>query len=151
MLIQLLRHLPIALYLTLSWQIYTVKLADAPLLCENFLTQWGKKPKQLTFVGCNYEKNVQSDRSIAKYTVKGTEATIIESFLRQNFQMAPLKFRCCGWEPVTVPGSDRRYGTYRDRSGYYYEISMGSEETVEKNWDKISIFYVSVTKFMSDI
>jgi Domian of unknown function (DUF4952) len=151
MMINLLRQIPIIVFLTLSWQFSTIELADAPILCDNFLAKWGKHPPELKFVGCSYEKNIQSDRSIARFTVKGTDAKEIESFLRKNFQMAPLKFRCCGWEPVTVTGSDRRYGTYRDRSGYDYQISMGSGETLEKNWNRIPEFHVHVTKFMSDI
>jgi Domian of unknown function (DUF4952) len=148
---QLLKQILIVLLLTSSWQFSNVELANTPPLCDDFLQKWGKKPQELNFFGCNYEQNSQSDRSIAKYTVKGTEAIITESFLRQNFQMAPLKFRCCGWEPVSVPGSDRRHGGYRDRSGYYYEIVMVSGETLEKNWNRIPNFYVFVTKFMSDI
>jgi Domian of unknown function (DUF4952) len=151
MMIHLLRQIPIVVFLALSWQIYTIKLADTPPLCENFLEKWGKNPPKLKFVGCGYEQNIQSDRSIAHYTVQGSKATSIESFLRENFQMAPLKFVCCGWEPAPVPGSDRHYGTYRDRAGYYYEIVMGSGETLEHNWDLIPEFHVHVTKFMSDI
>jgi Domian of unknown function (DUF4952) len=148
--VQLLKQIPIFLLFTLALQIPAIELADAPILCDNFLAKWGKHPPQLKFVGCSYEKNLQSDRSIARYTVKGTEAKTIESFLHQNFQMARLKRVCCIWEPIAIPGSDRRYGTYRD-AGYYYEIVMGSGETLEREWDRIPEFYVSVTKFMRDI
>jgi Domian of unknown function (DUF4952) len=151
MITPLLRQILIVLLLSLSWQFLTVKLANTPPLCENFLAKWGKNPPELKFASCRYEPNSQSDRSIAQYTVKGTEAKVVEGFLRTNFQMAPLQRVCCIWEPVSVPGSDRRYGTYRDGNGYYYEIVMGSGETIERDWDKIPEFYVQVTKFMRDI
>lgn len=148
---RLLRQLSIVLLFVLAGQFLTIKLADTPPLCENFLKKWGKDHPKLKFVGCSYEKNIQSDRSIANYTVKGTDAIVMENFLSRNFKMAPLKFVCCGWEPLSVPGSDRRYGTYRDRSGYYYDILMGSGETLERNWNRIPEFHVQVIKFMSDI
>jgi hypothetical protein len=150
MMINLLRQIPIIVFLTLSWQFSTIELADAPILCDNFLAKWGKHPPKLKFVGCSYEKNIQSDRSIARYTIKGTDAKEIESFLHQSFQMARLKRVCCIWEPTAIPGSDRRYGTYRD-AGYYYEIVMGSGETIEREWHRIPEFHIHVTKFMRDI
>jgi Domian of unknown function (DUF4952) len=151
MIVQLLRPIPIVLLFLLAWQFSTTKLSETPPLCENFLEKWGQYPPKLKFVGCGYEKNIQSDRSIAKYTIKGIDAVKIELFLHENFQMAPLKFVCCGWEPVAVAGSDRRYGTYRDRSGYYYEIAMGSGETIERNWNRIPEFHIHIIKFMRDI
>lgn len=149
--VSLLRQVLIILGLSLSWQAYAIKLAHTPPLCEDFLANWQKKPKELQFSGCRYEYNPQSDRSIAQYTLSGTKARVVESFLGKNFKMAPLKFICCGWEPTSLPGSYQRYGGYRDRSGYYYEIIMGSGETLEKDWDKIPNFYVSVVKYMRDI
>jgi hypothetical protein len=151
MMAQFLKRIPVVLLFTLAWQLPTIELADAPILCDNFLEKWGKYPPKLKFVGCSYEKNIQSDRSIARYTVKGTDAKTIESFLHQNFQMARLKRVCCLWEPKALPGSDLRYGAYRDRAGYYYEVVMGSGETSEHNWERIPEFHVQVTKFMQDI
>jgi hypothetical protein len=146
-----LRQILIVLLLTPLWQFLPIESANTPPLCGNFLAKWGKQPQQLKFVSCKYEPNSQSDQVIAHYTLKGTDAKIVEGFLRANFQMAPLKRVCCIWEPVSVPSSDQRYGTYRDRSGYYYEIVMGSGETVELDWQRISTFNVQVTKFMRDI
>jgi Domian of unknown function (DUF4952) len=149
--VQLLRQIPIILLFTLVWQLPAIDQANTPPLCENFLAKWGKQTPQLRLTGCKYQPNIQSDRIVALYTLKGTEAKFVEGFLMTNFQMAPLKFVCCGWEPISLPGSDRRYGTYRDRAGYYYEIVMGSGETLERNWHRIPKFYVSVTKFMQEI
>ena len=149
--VQLLRQIFVVLPLILAWQICTIKLADTPPLCDNFLDKWGKNPPNLKFVGCGYEKNPQSDRSIAKYTIKGIDAAKIELFLRENFQMAPLKFVCCVWQPTASIGSDQRYGTYRDRSGYYYQVIMSSGETLERDWHQIPEFHIYVVKFMRDI
>ncbi len=145
------RKFLIAALLTLLWQLSTIEQAHTPPICENFLAKWGKQPQQLNFASCRYEPNSQSDRVVAVYTLTGTEAKIVEGFLQTNFQMAPLKFVCCGWEPISVPGSDRRYGTYPNQSGYYYEIAMGSGETLERNWQRIPTFQVWVTKFMREI
>jgi Domian of unknown function (DUF4952) len=147
----LLRQILIVSLLTLSWQLLPIEQAHTPPICENFLAKWGKQPPQLNFAGCRLEPNIQSDRAIALYTVKGTEAKSIEGFLQTNFQMAPLKFLCCGWEPISVPGSDRRYGGYRVQSSYHYQIAMGSGETLERNWQRIPTFHVWVTKFMREI
>lgn len=149
--VQLLRQIPIVLLLTLGWQLPVIDRVNTPPLSENFLAKWGKQIPQLRFTGCKYQANIQSDRVVALYTLKGTEAKTVEGFLMTNFQMAPLKFVCCGWEPISLPGSDRRYGTYRDRASYYYEIVMGSGETVERNWQRIPEFQVRVTKFMREI
>ncbi len=151
MITTLLRQILIVSLLSLSWQFLTVKLANTPPLCENFLAKWGKNPPELKFASCRYEPNSQSDRVVALYTLTGTDAKIVEGFLQTNFQMAPLKFVCCGWEPISVHGSNRRYGTYANQSGYYYEIAMGSGETLERNWQRIPTFQVWVTKFMRDI
>jgi Domian of unknown function (DUF4952) len=149
--IQLLRQIPIILLLTLVWQLPAIDRAHTPPLCENFLAKWDKQTSQLHFTGCKYQAHIQGERVAAIYTVKGTEAKVVESFLMSHFQMAPLKFICCGWEPTSLPGSTRRYGTYRVQSGYYYEIAMGSGETLERNWQRISTFQVSVTKYMRDV
>jgi hypothetical protein len=151
MIIQLLNKLPIILFLALSLPFFTTEIVQAPYSCEDFLEKWGRNPKELKLLTCKYEKNSQSDRSISHYIVKGTDAAIVETFLHKNFKMAPLKHICCGWEPTSVPGSDRRYGTYRDRNGYYYEIVMVSGETLERDWNRIPNFHVYVTKFMQDI
>jgi Domian of unknown function (DUF4952) len=151
MITPLLRQILIVSLLTLSWQFLPIEQAHTPPLCENFLAKWGKQPPQLKFTSCRYEPNSQSDQVIAQYRVIGTEAKIVEGFLHTNFQMASLQRICCIWEPIAVPGSDRRYGTYRDRAGYYYEIVMGSGETVELDWHRIPEFQVWVTKFMREI
>ncbi len=148
---QLSRQIAIGLLAILSYQLLKIDRSITPASCENFLDQWGGKPPELKFAGCRYQKGGQSDRLIANYEVVGTQAKTVENYLHQKFKMARLQRVCCLWEPRSVPGSDARYGHYLDRDGYYHEIVMGSGETLEQDWHRIPIFYVSVAKFMSDI
>jgi hypothetical protein len=118
--------------------------------CEDLLEKWQKRPNKLEFSNCKYVKHPQFDRLVSTYVVPGKDAASIESFLRKQFQMSPLRFVCCGWEPGIIGTQTNipKYGNYRDRDGYDCEITMTSEETVEKNWKKIPKFYVRVTKFL---
>jgi len=60
--------------------------------------------------------------------------------------MGKLVFECCGWFP-----KNGQEGTFRRShpmaSGAYaaYSINMASEETVERQWDKIEYFYIELT------
>jgi Domian of unknown function (DUF4952) len=146
----LLKQIMISLLATLSYQMWTIDRSITPASCENFLKQWDDQPTELKFSGCKYQKGGQSNQLIANYEVKGTEAKIIETYLHQKFKMARLQRVCCIWEPRSIPGSDARYGHYLDRDGYDHEIVMGSGETLEKDWQKIPKFYVSVAKYLSD-
>jgi hypothetical protein len=123
--------------------------------CEDFMEKWQKKPKELQFSSCKKMKNPQTESLVASYTVEGKNAAKVETFLRQNFKMEPLKFLCCGWEPTT--NTDKynlpRYGGYVDRDGYKYEIAMHSGETLVNNrqhWDRIPKFYVRVTRYLQE-
>lgn len=122
------------------------------IACEDLLEKWQKKPNELKFSSCKYEKHAQLDRLVSTYVVRGTDAAIVERFLRKEFQMSPLRFVCCGWEPSVVSTKDTvntpRYGIYKDRDSYDCEISMTSGETLEKNWHLIPRFYVRVTKYL---
>jgi Domian of unknown function (DUF4952) len=124
------------------------------IACEDLLGKWKKKPNELKFSNCKYKKHAQVDRLVSTYVVKGTDAAIIERFLRKEFRMSPLRFVCCGWEPVVVGNgqtiNNPRYGIYQDRDGYDCEISMTSGETLEQNWHLIPEFYIYVTKYLGD-
>ncbi|MBW4618512.1 MAG: DUF4952 domain-containing protein [Cyanosarcina radialis HA8281-LM2] len=129
--------------------------SPATPVCEDFLGKWDKKPKELQFSSCKKMKNPQTESLVASYSVKGKDAAQVESFLRQNFKMEPLKFLCCGWEPTTAVDKPNlpRYGGYRDRDGYKYEISMYSEETLVNNrqhWNRIPKFNVRVTRYLQE-
>jgi hypothetical protein len=109
----------------------------------DFLSQWQLKPKELQLASCDLEHR-QMDMLIANYTVKGTDAAIVEKFLRARFKMGKLRFVCCGWEPAG------KNGVYQDKDNYSYAISMSSGETIEKDWHKIRQFYVVITKYLTD-
>jgi hypothetical protein len=153
MTIDLLRTATIVSLVILLSQFSSVKQANTPRpddLCENFLKKWGGIPKELKFSSCKFEKGEQSDKLVSEYIVKGTDAAIVESFLHKKFKMSRLQHVCCNWEP-TMTSNGQHYGSYHDRAGYYYEISMGSGETVERDWNRIPLFYIHVTKYMSEI
>jgi Domian of unknown function (DUF4952) len=113
-----------------------------PLECRDFLADWQQKPKELHLFGCPIAPRTQYQSITAKYTVTGTDTAKVEKFLRQKFRMSKLRFVCCGWES--------RNGSYRDSAGFYYEIAMTSEETLEKNWRKIPEFHVWVKKYITE-
>lgn len=144
------RQITIVLLSIISCQFGAVDRSNAPAFCENFLAQWGKTPPELKFSGCKYQPGGQSNLLIAEYVVTGRDAKIVEQYLHAQFKMALLHRVCCIWEPGIVEGSPR-YGSYVDRDGYYYQIVMGSGETIEIDWPKIPLFHIQVSKFMSDI
>ena len=109
----------------------------------DFLSQWQIKPKELKLASCDLEHS-QMDLLIANYTVKGTDAAIVEKFLQARFKMGKLRFICCGWEPAG------KNGFYKDKDNYSYAISMSSGETIERDWHKIKQFYVTITKYLTD-
>ena len=84
------------------------------------------------------------------YRIPGKYARYAESVLVRRFGMGKLRFACCGW----FPGRGKRGaadGTFRHShlmsNGAYaaYGISMSSEETLEKQWDRIEYFYITLT------
>jgi Domian of unknown function (DUF4952) len=108
----------------------------------DFLKQWHLQSKKLILADCEL-KHGQMDLLIATYTVKGQDAAIVEKLLQQRFQMGKLRFICCGWEN---PGQN---GWYRWDS-YSYQIGMSSGETIERDWNKIDRFYITITKYLTD-
>ena len=66
--------------------------------------------------------------------------------------MSPLQFVCCGWESISN-SEGRRYGTYIDHRGYYYEIRMYSGETLisaQLKREDIPYFYVEIIGFLEE-
>jgi Domian of unknown function (DUF4952) len=120
-------------------------------VCEDFLGRWGTKPVELAFTQCKRIENPQFDRLESSYVVAGADAAKVEKLLQQKFNLAPLRFVCCGWESTSGDANRPSHGSYRDREGYYFQISMGSDETVlrdRKNWPNIPQFHVRVTKYL---
>jgi hypothetical protein len=109
----------------------------------DFLSQWQIKPKELKLASCDLTHR-EMDILVANYTVKGTEAAIIEKFLQARFQMGKLRYICCGWETAD------KNGVYQDKNNYSYAISMSSGETLERDWHKIKQFHVTITKYLTD-
>lgn len=77
------------------------------------------------------------------YKISGAYARTAETILFKKYGMNKLIFECCGWFPKNgQKGYFRR--SHRIASGEiaFYTISMYSEETIEKQWDKIKSFYI---------
>ncbi len=130
--------------------------------CSDFLESWNKKPNTLTFTGCKRIENAQADRLVATYEVIGAQAEIVESALKEDFDMPALRFLCCGWETTYVPTDAERaagtelstQGRYIDGNGFDFYIDMGSTETLvqeRENWSDIDKFYVRIETALGDI
>jgi Domian of unknown function (DUF4952) len=118
---------------------------DVTLLeCAESLEIWDRHaPPQLKLSSCQVESG-QLEVLVVRYTVKGADVTKVEKILRQKFRMGKLRFVCCGWT------TDYQKGFYRDKSGYYYEVTMSSPETVEQNLHRIPEFEVTVQKYLTE-
>jgi hypothetical protein len=129
----------------------TVCRPPANAVCEDFLETWGMKPAKLAFTQCKRIKNPQFDRLESSYVVAVADAARVEEFLQRKFNLAPLRFLCCGWESTSGKANRPSHGSYKDKEGYFFQIAMGSDETLlrdRKNWPNISQFHVRVTKYL---
>lgn len=80
------------------------------------------------------------------YVISGRHARAAEAMLMHRYGMGKLVFECCGWFPEKgKTGYFRRSHRMADGSEAIYVISLSSEETAEKDWQKISRFYVTLT------
>lgn len=123
--------------------------------CEDLIAKLIDKPKELQFLECQKNQTAQSDLLVALYQVPGGYAAKVEGYLQQKFNMSKLHFLCCGWEPAVfsqrgiLPG----HGFFRDERGYYYEVTMFSEETTiaqRREWKNIPFFYVKTIVLLQD-
>ena len=107
--------------------------------CSNFLVDLGIKSDKLIFTGCTngigFGTNLPAQT--ASYKISGKDVKFVEQMLISRFKILPLKFACCGWD--TPP-------TFFQEDNIYYTVWMSSDETLEKDWDKIQHFYVNVEK-----
>ena len=86
----------------------------------------------ITYATCEPSEMGAQLRSVtATYRVSG-DPKAVEAELTNRFGMAPLVFRCCGWEP-TNPSA----GQYTTADGYSVVVTMASGETIERDWSKI--------------
>lgn len=80
------------------------------------------------------------------YSLPGKYARTTEAMLVRKYGMGKLVYECCGWSPAKgKAGNFRRGHAIADGTFVSYEISMGSEETAEKQWDKIENLYITLT------
>jgi hypothetical protein len=80
------------------------------------------------------------------YTIPGKYARAAEANLIRKYGMGKLVFECCGWSPSKGKmGVFRRAHRLANGAYAHYEISMGSEETVERQWGKIGNFYITLS------
>lgn len=122
------------------------------LTCVDLIKEFGNLPSELKFQGCELSNESQLRVLRARYQVSGREATKVESFLIENYQMTPLKFVCCGWESVTN-SEGRRYGQYSDRRGYNYSIRMYSGEVLipeQLKRENVPHFHVEVVGYLEE-
>ena len=121
--------------------------------CEDFLATWKEKTVKLKFTGCDKNNRASVNELVASYVVKGSDAAEVEKLLQEKFGMAPLKFLCCGWEPIFVENNQNYpgYGSYTDQQGFDFRITMISQETLlndRQDWKNIPDFYIYVTKYL---
>lgn len=81
------------------------------------------------------------------YKIPGKYAHVAEALLVKKHGMGKLVFACCGWSPENGQEGTFRRSHPTARRGEYavYSITMNSEETVEKQWEKIGNFYIELT------
>lgn len=126
--------------------------AQQELTCVDLIKEFSNLPPELKFQGCELSNESQLSVLRATYQVSGRQATKVENFLVENYQMSPLKFVCCGWESATN-AEGRRYGTYSDLRGYYYEIRMYSGEVLipeQLKRENVPNFYVEVVGYLEE-
>ena len=122
------------------------------LTCVDLIEEFSNLLPELEFQGCEPSNESQLRVLRAKYQIKGKDSIKIENYLIENYNMAPLKFVCCGWESITN-SEGRRYGTYSDRRGYNYEIKMYSGEVQipeQLKRENVPYFYVEVVGFLEE-
>lgn len=113
--------------------------------CGDFLRERKIALPGLAFRDCRPGKNAQLHTLIARYTIPGHQVKAAEVLLRREYGMAPLVFRCCGWE---VEGG--KHGAYKDAGGFSHAVTLTSGETLEKKWEKIPEFTVTDELFLDE-
>lgn len=122
---------------------------DLPV-CADFLAKVGKKPPSLEFLECRKVVAYGLAALESNYRVKGADAVASEAYLVKISHIPRLRFICCGWDSFPIGSSPKsRYGDLK-MDGREYEISMSSEETLEKRWKEIPFFYVRVTVYLEE-
>lgn len=79
------------------------------------------------------------------YKISGQYAHATERLLIKKYGMGKLVFACCGWEPKNGQNGYFKPAHLLANHAYaYYSITIGSEETLERQWEKIGSFYITL-------
>ena len=132
-------------------QAHHAQRQDPPQACSDFLADWELKPDTLRFETCKTVRRLPGRGIVATYRLRGADAAAMETFLRDRFGMAPLRFECCGWVPRRERNGDRYpgAGTFT-HNGAQFDITLQSMETVvteRAQWSTIPTFHVRVETY----
>lgn len=125
---------------------------ESELTCADLRTEFPDLPQELKFQGCEPSQESQLRALRSTYQINGKDSLTVENFLIANYGMAPLRFVCCGWESIS-DAQGRRYGTYKDQRGYYYDLRMYSGEVLipeQLQREDVPYFYVDIVVFLEE-
>lgn len=100
-----------------------------------------------------HAKLIRSEKPTAKsqnmctsvYKISGEHAHIAETLIIRRYGMHKLVFECCVWSPENgQAGYFRRSHPMASGAHASYTISMHSDETLQKQWNKIENFYITL-------
>ncbi len=75
----------------------SIKTKDFKIPCDDLLSVYAEKPKELRFIKCERIKGSQTIVR-ATYKVAGKKSKAIEDFLVKTYGMGKLEWTCCGWD-----------------------------------------------------
>ncbi len=123
-------------------------------VCADFLAELNKKPPHLEYQGCKKNDTHQMYFE-AEYRASGVHAASVEAYLIKTFDMPKLRFVCCGWESSNGETSNGQFhrlaGPDQYADDHVYLVTMGSVETLQKDWQKIPYFQVTVRLYPGTI
>lgn len=94
--------------------------------CGDYLALMGKKPIELTFLGCNASFHDNTHALIANYRLKGKDVLSVQEQLHKLSGMPRLTKDCCHWESINS-STGESVGVVQFRGSDYF-ISMQSAE-----------------------
>ncbi len=119
---------------------------DARPRCADFLSEMGRKPPHLAYVGCRYLPERQGKPMDATYAVSGRFAAGTEALLVKTVGLNRLRRSCCQW--------DARGHSFKDARGREFSITMTSVETPvahRAGWATIPRFEIVVETLTEDV
>ena len=120
------------------------KASDISILtiCQDFLRELSSPLDTIEFISCEQDESSYLKPFVAKYKVPGKDAKEVEKFLISSFEMLPLTYTCCGWEPAkgSVDYID-------NKTNIHYSIAMGVETMYsnQADWPKIPYFILTIS------